>query len=585
MPGLIPENILEDILGRIDIVEVISGYIPLKRAGRNFKACCPFHQEKTPSFMVSADRQIYHCFGCGESGNAFKFLMRHERLEFPEAVELLAKKAGVSLPRERVNDKSEGIYTQLYRINELACLFFNQNLSAQAGQAALSYLTSRKITEGSVNTFKLGLALDKWDALIDYLRGKSINLALIEKAGLVLAKDRGGFYDRFRNRIIFPIHDIKSRVLGFGARIFSPGDETGAKYINSPETSIYIKGRNLYGLNLAKDAIRDADFAVIVEGYLDFILPYQEGFKNIVASSGTALTPEQVSLLKRYTNNAVMVYDGDKAGQMATLRNLDIFIEQGMSVKVVSLPEGYDPDLFVRKFGIGEFRKRVDEAQNLFDYKLKIGKIKYNHREIEGKVKISQEMLSTIDKFKNAVLKSEYVKKLAEELNLKEEPLLQELGKIKDLRPAAPAFVQKKPLQVNPTESLLAQLLLEENELIGRVKNNLLPEDFQDKKISKIISVMFDLIQQGKEIGPNKLANYLDDKDSLQFICESAFDAGIYQDNKEEVIDDCIKLIKRRNLDMKKKNLQEEIRAAEEQGDETALSRLRQEFCSLIKKV
>ena len=446
MAGLIPENILEDILSRVDIVEVISGYMPLKRAGRNFKALCPFHREKTPSFMVSPDRQIYHCFGCGESGNAFGFLMQYERLEFPEAVETLAKKCGVTLPESKLLDaQTVSLSTQLYKINELATLFYEHLLNSEGGLSAKNYLIKRGIKAETIKLFKLGFAADRWDGLMNHLRAKNISLTLLEKAGLILTKEGGGYYDRFRNRIIFPIFDIKSRTLGFGARVLpapsealssskgkAEGDNTLPKYINSPETPIYIKGRNLYGLNLARDAIRENDYVVVVEGYLDFMMPYQEGLKNIVASLGTALTNEQARLTKRYTHNVVMVYDADDAGELATLRTLDIFIEEGMEVKVVTLPEGFDPDLFVRKNGISAFKEKIEQAQNLFDYKLGILKSRYNPKDIHGKVKITQEMLSTIHKFKNAVLKSEYIKKLAQDLNLEEEPLLQELKKIKE---------------------------------------------------------------------------------------------------------------------------------------------------------
>jgi DNA primase len=587
MPGHIPENILEDILSRINIVEVISEYMPLKRAGRNFKALCPFHHEKTPSFMVSPDRQIYHCFGCSESGNAFKFLMRYERMEFPEAVEILAKKAGVTLPEiKKIDDKTLSINTQLYKINELATIFYKQILNSEEGLEAKNYLLKRKLTPETIKLFQLGYAPDKWDVLISHLRAKGISLSLLEKAGLILTKESGGYYDRFRQRVIFPIFDIKSRVLGFGARILIDKDKSSPKYINSPETAIYTKGRNLYGLNLAKEAIRENDYAVIVEGYLDFIMPYQVGLQNIIASLGTALTEEQARLIKRYTHNVVMVYDADSAGLMATLRTLDIFIEEGMNVKVVSLPQGFDPDLFVREKGIGGLKERIGSAENLFEYKLKILKSQHNSREIEGKAKISQEMLPTINRFKNAVLKSEYIKRLAEELKVKEEALLEELKKIKVQKTYSEVLApsKKEALDINPTEKLLLKLMIEENELIEHVRKHLEPGDFQDERTAQIVSIMFDLVSQGKTIEPNKLINYLDDQESLECICESVFSPDISVDHKERIVDDCIKRIKNRKIVLMRQRLQEEIKMAEELGDEKKLDELRQEFCSLIKK-
>ncbi len=582
--GRIPQNILEDILSRIDIVEVIAGYIPLKRAGRNFKAACPFHHEKTPSFMVSPDRQIYHCFGCNAGGNAFSFLMQYERLEFPEAVEILAKKAGIVLPQAEERDlKTVNLNTQLYKVNELAALFYQNLLNSASGAAAKNYFLKRGLKEETLKSFKLGFALDKWDGLINYLRAKDISISLLEKAGLVLAKEGGGYYDRFRNRLIFPILDIKSRVLAFGARVL---DESLPKYVNSPETPIYIKGRHLYGLPLAKDAIRENDLAVMVEGYLDFIMPYQEGLKNIVASLGTALTVEQVRVLKRYTHNVVMVYDPDKAGELATLRTLDIFIEEGMDVRVVSLPAGFDPDLFVRKNGIENFRAKIGQAQNLFDYKLKVLKVRYSAKEIEGKARISAEMLTTINKFTNAVLKSEYIKRLSEELNVKEDALLVELGKIKKEERVYPDFnrpVAQKAVNINPTEKLLIKLMLEEVEVINRVRESLGPADFQDERISRIVSIMFDLLEQGKTPEPHKLLNHLD-TDILQVICESTFLPEISGDDKERVLNDCIQRLKNERLKAKRQQLHEEIKTAQDSGDEEKLNRLMQQFHELIKQ-
>ncbi|MFA4842515.1 MAG: DNA primase, partial [Candidatus Omnitrophota bacterium] len=525
-------------------------------------------------------------------GNAFGFLMQYERLEFPEAVETLAKKAGVALPQPEATDtKTANFITQLYKVNELTSLFYEGVLNSPSGAAAKNYLIKRGLKEETIKTFKLGFAPDKWDSLINELRQKDFSLGLLEKAGLVLSKDGGGFYDRFRNRIIFPISDIKARVLGFGARVLpapsaASGDESLPKYINSPETPIYTKGRNLYGLHLAKDAIREEDAVVVVEGYLDFIMPYQGGMKNIVASQGTALTQEQARALKRFTQNVVMVYDPDKAGELAALRSLDIFIEQDISVKVVTLPQGADPDLFVRKNGIAQFHSRVKEAQNLFDYKLQVLKTRYNAKEIEGKAKISGEMLSTVNKFKNAVLKSEYIKRLAEQLSVKEEALLAEAAKIKDDK--SYAFLSPVPskaaLNINPTERLLVKLMLEENELINHIKESLEPADFRDERIGRIISIMFELIDQGKAIEPQKLANYFQGDEALQVICESSFLPEVSGEDRGKIVDDCIQRLKAQRHKTKRQQLHDEISQAQAKGDEVRLKSLMHEFHALIKK-
>jgi len=585
MPGRIPENILDDILGRVDIVEIIAGCLPLKRSGRNFKACCPFHHEKTPSFMVSPSRQIYHCFGCGESGNAFKFLMRYERMDFPEAVEALARKTGVILAKDESQEhKESGISTQLYKINELAADYYAHNLNSYAGAKAKDYLLKRGIRQESIQELKLGFAVDKWDGLINYLRAKNISLGLLEKAGLVINKESGGYYDRFRNRLIFPIFDLKGRILGFGGRVL---DDSLPKYLNSPETPVYTKGRNLYGFNLAKESIRENDFVAIVEGYLDFLIPYQEGAKNIVASLGTALTVEQARFLKRYTHNVVMIYDADSAGELATLRSLDIFIEEEMNVKIVSLPKGLDPDLFVRKQGIASFKDKMAHAQDMLDYKLGILKSRYNVKEIDGRAKASSLMLETIAKFKNAILKSEYIKKLAEELNIKEEALWEEIRKVKKEK----GFLSPSPAaarrlhSVNPTEKLLMSLMLEENSLIERIKETLDPKDFQDERISRIVSIMFDLVEQGKKVEPQILMNHLGD-DISELLSESVFlpQQSPTEAHKEKVVEDCIQRLKNEKIKLARQKLHEQIKLAQSSGDHERLARLTAEFHSLIQK-
>lgn len=591
MAGRIPDNIIEDILARTDIVETIASYIPLKRAGRNFKANCPFHNEKTPSFMVSPERQIYHCFGCGAGGNVFGFLMQYERLEFSEAVELLAKRAGVVLPERQKRDyKAEGVITQIHAINESATLFYQSNLNSGLGAQAKKYILDRGIKESSIQAFKLGYAADRYDALINYLRAKDISLALLEKAGLILPKDGGGYYDRFRARVIFPIFDIKSRTIAFGARFIPAQDAHNngaalAKYINSPETPVYIKGRNLYGLNFAKDAIRQFDSVAVVEGYFDFIIPYQEGLQNIVASQGTALTLEQVRLIKRYTRNVVMVYDSDSAGQMAALRSLDIFIEEEMNVRVASLPAGFDPDLFVRKKGIENFRKIISGGQNLFDYKMDMLKKQHNIREIEGKAKVASEMLPTINRFKDAILKSQYLKKLSEELDVQTDALLEELKKIKPdrLHLNFDTAGLKKKQEINPTEMLLLKLMLEENGLITQVKERLEPADFQDDRASRIVSALFNLTDEGKNIEPNRLIASLGDEVS-DIICSSVFLPAITEGEREKVVDDCILRLKNNRLRQRRQHIHEEIKIAQDSGDEEKLHRLMQEFHYLIKK-
>lgn len=586
MAGLIPENLLEDILGRLDLVELISGYIPLKKSGRNFKANCPFHHEKTASFMVSPDRQIYHCFGCGESGNAFKFLMRHERMDFPEAVELLAKKTGVELPRHESPERASAasLSSQLYKVNELTLSFYENNLYAENAAATRDYLSKRGISPKTAKEFHLGFAASGWDHLINFLRSKNVSLALMEKAGLILPKDGGGYYDRFRSRVIFPVFDIRLRPIGFGARVL---DASLPKYINSPETPVYTKGRNLFGLNLSKDHIRDADSAIIVEGYLDFIIPYQEGIKNIVASQGTALTPEQIKLLKRYTSNAVMVYDGDTAGQIATLRSLDILIEEGMNVKIVPLPKGLDPDALVRLKGGADFKAMVDNAAGLFDYKLGVLKSRHDIKDAHGKSRIASEMLSTINKFDNAILRAEYSKRLSEEIKIPENCILEELNKLKrdkNRQEMPSSSIARTIAPINPAEKMLIKFMLEEKELIEKIMGELEPADFQDTRTAKVVSIMLDLFSRGKNIAPSLLLNYFSEEDAEKLVCESIFMPELSEEDREKALNDCIRRIKVERLKSRRERLHTQIKSAQSSGDEERLSGLIREFHDLIKK-
>lgn len=538
------------------------------------------HSYATPNFVVG---------NCGSGGNAFNFLMKYERLEFPEAVEILAKKAGVRLP-EKQDYKTTNINQQIYKIMDLAAGFYQNNLNSALGAPAKNYLIKRNIKEETIKLFRLGFAADKWDALFNYLRAKNISISLLEKAGLVITKEGGGYYDRFRSRVIFPILDIKSRGIGLGGRILpaSAGSENDnlAKYINSPETPIYIKGRNLYGLNNAKDAIRESDFVVIVEGYLDCIIPYQEGLHNIVASLGTALTYEQVRLIRRYTHNMVMVYDADAAGEVATLRSLDIFVEEGVSVKVVGLPSGFDPDLFVRKNGIESFKKLIQASKNLFDYKLNVLKSRYNPKEIQSRTLIAQEMLITINKINNAILKSDYIKKLSEDLGVKEEDLISELKKIKDYKPVRVDFegIPAKPVNINPTEKLLIKLMVEEANILNRLKDYLEPADFQDERAAKIVSIMFDLFSQGKNISPSNLINYLEPYQDLSgIISELTLLPEPLGGDRDKVVDDCVNRLKSKRLKMKKEHLHREIKNAQNLKDEELLKQLMHDFHRLTK--
>jgi DNA primase len=582
---MIPQRVLDDILDRVNIVEIVSHHIPLKKAGRNFKANCPFHHEKTPSFMVSPDKQIYHCFGCGAGGNIFSFLMKYERMEFIDAVTMLAKKAGVELPtRQTIPPKEASFINQLFTINELAAAFYHGNLlNQERGKYAFDYLKKRNVSHEVCVKFKLGYSLNSWDALIRSMKTKGINAPLLAKAGLAIRSERdGSYYDRFRNRLVFPIFDVKGKIIAFGARVL---DEGTPKYLNSPETPIYTKGLNLYGLHTAKSVAAREHYAIIVEGYLDLLSCYQAGIEHSVATCGTALTVEQSRLLRRFTNDVVMVYDADLAGQAAALRNLDVLISEGLSVRVVSLPGGHDPDSFINAFGVERFKALVAVAKDLFSYKLALLGAKYTKVTPEGKAKIVSEMLPTLWRVPNAVLKTSYMRKLAQDLDVDENALRAELKKIKGdyayryQEAEKPSDSQRL---VRSAEKILISLMLEDPQLIESVKQHLGHEIFRDVQVRKIVKVLYDFSDEAKDITPHKLISYLDDEGASDLICELASDAQQYTD-KEKNLHDCIKWIKQDAFRGRLKDLHTQIHLAQSDNDQIRLKELIAQYNNLVR--
>ncbi len=583
----IPENTLNEILNRIDIVELISEYLPLKRSGRAYTALCPFHHEKTPSFTVSQEKQIFHCFGCQAGGNAFGFVMKYDRLEFPEAVETLAKRAGVSIPRDEKQVKSQGMAQELHKINDIAANFYSGLLHSAQGSEALNYLKKRGISPETIRVFRLGYAPDKWDGLLNYLRSKNIPLSLIEKAGLIIPKDNSGYYDRFRKRLIIPISDARNRVIAFGARAL---DNSLPKYINSPETAVYSKSKTLFGLNLSKDAIASEDCAIIVEGYFDLIAPFQSGISNITASCGTALTAEQVRLLKRYSRNIIMIYDSDDAGQAATMRSLELLVEEDMNVRVVRLEKGYDPDTYIRHFTADRFRDLIKEAKDIVDYMLESLKAKYDPAEISQKARIASEILPLVARFKNDILKSEYLKKLSSELGISESSLTTESKKTKK---AAGADKQDNSSEARGSlrqaksfcaESMLVKILLEENELIEHLREKILPQDFKDNRLSRIIARMFELSSEKESIEPQVLLNHFSETDISQAICELTTAEMPNITDKLKLLNDCVNKIKEKSRKSRQVDLCEQIRLAQHSKDENRIYQLLNEFQFLTKK-
>jgi DNA primase len=420
---------LEEIKRKIDIVELISRYVPLKKAGQNFKALCPFHQEKTPSFIVSPERQIFKCFGCDRGGDIFKFLMLYENMEFPEALRTLAKQAGVVL-RDYQPSQSGRLKEKLFEINNLTSEFFHWVLlKSKIGQRALEYVRARGVTRKSIEIFKLGYAPNSWESLQKFLLKRGYSLEEMEQAGLIIKGEKGRrFYDRFRVRLMFPLRDHRGNVAGFAGRLLEPGT-TRAKYINTPETPVYIKGDLLYGLDITRQAVKKEDLAIVVEGEFDAISSFQTGVENVVAIKGSALTENQVKLLKRFTENIALALDRDVAGDAAARRGIEIADAAGLNIKVVQIEGGKDPDEVAQK-NPRLWQKLVKNAVPVYDFFLDSALSRFDQKTAEGKKKIGQELLPILAQISDEIVKSHYLQKLARYLKVNEEVLRVALGKL-----------------------------------------------------------------------------------------------------------------------------------------------------------
>lgn len=574
--GLIPEQVIDEVQSRSDIVDVVSSYVPLKRSGANFKALCPFHREKTPSFMVSPSKQIWHCFGCSQGGNVVNFVMKYENLQFPEAVRSLAKRAGINIPETPgISREARSKQKVLYEINELAAEYYRANLLDQnIGRAAREYLKRREIGDETSQRFRLGYAPDRWEGFLTYAKRAGWSEGELVQAGLILPGKEGTYYDRFRNKLIFPIQDVQGRVIGFGSRVL---DDSLPKYTNSPETDVFRKGRNLYGLNFAKEHTRVDNFIIIVEGYMDCLTLYQNGIRNVVASLGTALTQDQVRLLKRFIQTVVMVYDSDQAGEAASLRGLDLLIEEDLRCRVVRLTKGFDPDDYVRNKGRDGFQGLLRDAPDLFDYKLGLLASRYDSSKVEDVAKITAEMLPTISRITNAVLRSGYIKELAKRLAVDEEAVLVELRKVKGSQDSYYEPQVQQPSPMRSEEKTLIRLMLEDRHVGIIVKDNVASGDFQDPRARKVVACIFESIAQGRSYDPSRLMSHVGDDDVSQLISRLLARPDEFLD-RMKVASDCIERMREARSARKRAFLQREIKLAEVAGDEAKVMELLREF-------
>lgn len=429
--GFIPDEIIEAVRLRSDIVEVVSRYVQLKKTGKNYTGLCPFHQERTPSFTVAQEKQIFHCFGCGAGGDVFRFLMLKNNLNFYEAVKFLAEQAGVVIPsdaspRQKEKDRER---ESLHQINSLAMDYFHHTLQHhEAAAVARQYLAGRGISPEVLELFQVGFALPGWDNLLGFMGKQGVRPEKVVKVGLGLKKSSGGYFDRFRNRIIFPVWDAAGRVTGFGGRVV---DNSQPKYMNTPETPFFNKGRNLYGLHLARVAVRDKGYIIVMEGYLDVITAHMHGVTNAVASLGTALTGDQGRLLLNYSKNVLIAYDADAAGVAATMRSLDLLQELGCQVSVLSIPDGKDPDDYLRKHGYEAWERLTNKAATLIEYKLKQAISTRNVINVTDKIVVLDKVFPNIFALESEVEKEEGLKAIARELNLSWETVAGEYRRFK----------------------------------------------------------------------------------------------------------------------------------------------------------
>ncbi len=463
MKGSIPEATIEEIRRRTDIVSLIGEYVTLRKAGRNFLGLCPFHQEKTPSFTVSPDKQMFYCFGCSEGGNAVSFLMKLNQLTFPEALRQLAGKVGVIIPERplsRQEREHATVAEQIRRTNELAAGFFARSLRSQAGADAREYLRKRGIDAAAIETFRLGYAPEGWNHLLDYLGKQGIAPGLSEQAGLVVARagNERGHYDRFRGRLMIPIEDVDGHVIAFGGRVMGTGEP---KYMNSPESPLYTKGNNLYGLARTRDAIREKGFAVLVEGYFDLIALWNAGIDNVVATLGTALTRAQVDLLRRYTPRVAALFDPDEAGRKALARSLELFLAGNVHARAVILPEGFDPDDFVRTQGRLKMEELLAHALPMADYYIE--RILGRRGTLEEDRDRLREAVAFLTRIEDDVERNLFAKKVAESLNV--DLAVLKAGVLRSLsrQPAPPAErVQRTEAgEFDQLEMSLLQMMLE----------------------------------------------------------------------------------------------------------------------------
>ncbi|MDW7738882.1 MAG: DNA primase [Bacillota bacterium] len=593
MPQGIPEEIIDEIRQHTDLVNLTGEYLKLERRGKNMVGLCPFHNEKTPSFTVSPEKQLFHCFGCGASGNVFSLVMQLENLSFPEAARFLADRAGVKIPEYRKEKAGEeDLKENIYKLNQLAARFFAYCLTkTKSGSKALGYLQKRGINAQSAETFKLGYAPADWTGFFNFAHKKGIPADLMVKAGLVSPGKDKGYYDRFRDRLIFPIFNISGKVAGFGGRSLNENENSGPKYLNSPETPVFNKGSMLYGLNLSREAIRREKKAVVMEGYTDVITAYQEGIENVVASLGTALTAEQGRILRHQAETVITAYDSDTAGEAATWRGLSILQKTGCLVHVAELPEGSDPDSYIKEYGKEAFLTLVDKATPLMEYRLLQLKKQFDLTSDRGRLDYTEELMSFLLAAVNQVEQDFYLKRAAEELAIDEDALRREL-KIRRKKTGRAAdseqtdFLAAGPaITVRRAEKILISLMLQSKDIAEKGRNNLEPEYFEDKRIREVIESIWALAEEDLSLSTEKLLNRFEDSQVVKMVTEAVTDPEL-QDLQPKIAkrmaEDCMNEIRQSWLKSQKRDIQKKLKELETSGTEEEIKEFMNKYQHLL---
>ncbi len=549
------DELVDEIRNNNNIVDVISQYVVLKKKGRNYFGLCPFHNEKSPSFSVSQERQIFNCFGCHTGGDVIRFISKIENVDFKEAIEILADRAGIALPKTNTerDDKIEQLKSKVYEINKIAAEYYHQTLYNPISKNAQEYVKKRKLDNKTLKAFMIGYSPENGN-LYNILKEKGFTEEEMLASSLIGKNEKGRFYDKFRGRLMFPIKDVRERVIAFGGRVL---DDSKPKYINSPENIVYSKGRQLFGLNVAKKSGNKK--IIIVEGYMDAVSLYQRGIENVVASLGTALTEAQGRLLGKYASGIIIGYDSDGAGQAATLRGLDILQNLGYDVRVLQLEGAKDPDEFVIKYGTGRFNKYVENAISLVEFKVKNIKLNLNLEIAADKINFLNEVSNILCKVRNEIEREVYIDKISKNYDIKKEALYAQINKklysnnqgSKVLeRPAINrTIIKKEQTEISENiikkENMIISLLIDsDTKIIEKIKSNISVEDFKYEKNKKIVQKLYDEYEKGNITNVIDLFEDEEVINHITYIMTYDFDIS----NEEKVIDNIINSYKKEKI-------------------------------------